>query len=134
MWLFTDYGYFSITQKPHRPDVLCVRTRLPGDGEAFRERLAAVTGKTVEEVAAAYPIEDGTGTDYRFRMWVPHADVAAVLHDYTLNLNFGNFKGRVSQTQGHERGSLYMQVWNIMNRAQEKAARMSQRFTQNNLF
>jgi len=120
MWLFTDFGFFSIVCKPGTKN-LCVRARMPGDLEAFRDRLAQVSAFDGANAAEQWPIEDFTGTDYAFRLYASNDDVAALMSEFVKGIDYNNFKGRVGRTQGHDRASVYMNVWSIMNRMQEKA-------------
>ncbi len=100
MWLFTDFGFFSVVQKPDT-SCLTVRSRVGDDLDRLRERYLPELSDTVV----------GGGTDYPFRATVSHADFAAGLSRIASALDYSNFKYRVEGTLGRERSSVYGRVW-----------------------
>ena len=46
MWLFTNFGFFSVVQKPGERD-LTVRSRLRSDLERLRERYLPTLGPVI---------------------------------------------------------------------------------------
>ena len=101
MWIFLNNSFLSIVQKPGDSDILTVRGRLKGD---------------IEAVFPEAVVESGKGTDYRYRARVPRAQVATVLVDRIMNLNYSNFKGSVKESKRHD---TYMSVWSVMYGAQQ---------------
>lgn len=105
MWVFLSDSFLSIVAHRERADALLVRARLPGDIEAV------FPGAEVAETNAA---------DYRFRAVVDRADVGRALADAALSIDYDNFKGSVSVTNG-ARNLAYHQVWSVMQGAQNVA-------------
>lgn len=106
MWIATDFGFFSIVEKPwDKPNgLLTVRTRVRGDLVTFLQRAHLTYDRIVEDQDA----------DYRFRAQVPRADVALVLVDTVTGLDYDNFKARVGKAQGGKRAMLYARVWGVL--------------------
>lgn len=103
MWLFTNFGYFSVVQKPGT-DFLTVRARVRGDLDNLRAnylpQLSTTQGKG--------------GTDYPWRATVPHADFAAALGKIVLDVKYDNFKNEIAKCQGKTRASRYGRVWSAL--------------------
>lgn len=96
MWIFLPNSFISVVQKPGDTDVLTVRARIKGD---------------IESVFPKAKVEVNKGTDYKYRAKVPREEVARVLHEQVMNLNWSNFKGAVKARKRHE---AYMDVWSAM--------------------
>lgn len=107
MWIFTDFGAFSVVQ--HRDDskLMLVRCRCRADMEAFRNRLA---NKSDRES----PLVEDFSADYRWRMILPRKTVVKVMSDAVGNIDYTNYKQSVVRTQGLGRARLYMQVYEIL--------------------
>lgn len=103
MWLFTNFGFFSIVQKPGT-DFLTVRARVRGDLDNLRDQYLPSLSATQAK----------GGTDYPWRAMAPHVDFAAALGKITLDLNYGNFKTEVAARQGKTRASRYGRVWSAL--------------------
>ncbi len=99
MWTIGDLGTFSIVQKPGRDD-LAVRARVREDLERFRARY----------LDPQVPILDHAGTDYPYRLFAPHHDVAKALYDMVLRIDYPNFKSHIHQAQGSTREHVYHEV------------------------
>lgn len=104
MWIFLNDAFLSIVAD-RNSERLLVRARLKGDIER------TFPGSTVVEDA---------GTDYRFRTWLDRKTVTDVLHNKVEEINYPNFKGSVRDDTRH---TTYMDVWNVMHKAQERARR-----------
>lgn len=104
MWAFLNDAFLSIVAD-RNSERLLVRARLKGDIER------TFPGSTVVEDA---------GTDYRFRTWLDRKTVADVLRHKVEEIDYPNFKGSV---QDHVRHRAYMNVWDVMHTAQERARR-----------
>lgn len=113
MWLITPIGFFSIVQKSAdaNSDTLTVRSRVHADLERLREQYLPSLG----------PIQEGGGTDYRFRAQAPRAEVAAAMARLAETLDYSNFKTEVGVQQGHERAHLYGKVWDVLYALQTDA-------------
>ena len=106
MWLFTNFGFFSVVQKKGDTS-LTVRTRFKGDLERLRERYMPSLGPTAENA----------GTDYRYRAKVSHADLAAALAKIAQDIHYDNFKNSVAEEQGMKRHDAYSEVWAALDEA-----------------
>ena len=102
MWIFLPKSFISVVQKPGDTDVLTVRARIKGDIESVFPQAKVVVNQ---------------GTDYKYRARVPRDEVAQVLHDQVMNLNWSNFKGAVKAKKRHE---AYMNVWSAMYAVQDR--------------
>lgn len=98
MWLFLPGSMLSIVQKPGdaKAGMLTVRGRVAGD---------------IERVFPDAKVEEGGGTDYRFRARIPRELVAKALHDQVLGIDYSNFKGAVADIDRHD---AYMGCWTAM--------------------
>lgn len=110
MWIFLNDAYLSIVEpaihdrRIHGSDVLLVRSRFPGD---------------LERTFPGYAVVEGAGTDYRFRCFVPRAEVATKLAEAVTAIDYGNFKGSVREKWRHD---TYMGCWSVLMREQERQA------------
>jgi hypothetical protein len=96
MWIFLKEGMLSIVDKATRPNHLVVRARRAGELETFFPKAI---------------VEEGGGTDYRFRAEVPREEVAEVIAWHVLTLDYPNFKGAVEDGPRHH---AYSDVWAVM--------------------
>jgi hypothetical protein len=87
MWVFTETGFVSAVRKSDRPDVYTVRSR-------DRKSLEALATKAAVEIVAS-PLGD-----YPFRVFVEPAVFTEWLADQASQIEYSNFKSRVSQTRG----------------------------------
>ena len=110
MWLFTNFGFFSVVQKTGESD-LTVRTRFEGDLEQLRKLYLPALGPTIQY----------GGTDYQFRATASHADVAAALAKITQDIHYDNFKDAVDAKQGVERHDAYYDVWMALDDAAKRS-------------
>ncbi len=103
MWLITAFGFFSVVEKPgdRASGNLTVRARVHGDLDALRDRYLPELG----------PIEEGAGSDYRFRAQAPRDALARAVARSIDDLDYGNFKDAVADKQGASRAKLYGKVW-----------------------
>jgi hypothetical protein len=111
MWLITNFGFFSIVQKPgdKSSGMLTVRGRVKSDLEALRAKYLP----EMQEIAA------NAGSDYKYRAKVPSEALAKALKQIVLELDYGNFKNSVAESQGTERAHLYHEVWDVLYRLQQ---------------
>lgn len=105
MWIATDFGFFSIVQKPWDKDrgTLTVRARVRGDLVNFMSKAGASTSIVEDQEA-----------DYRYRVQMPAADVATVLGFAVAGIDYDNFKNRVGLRQGGKRATIYARVWGVL--------------------
>ena len=102
MWIFLPKSFISVVQKPGDTDVLTVRARIKGD---------------IESVFPQAKVEVNQGTDYKYRARLPRDEVAQVLHDQVMNLDWSNFKGAVKAKKRHD---AYMNAWSAMYAVQDR--------------
>ena len=113
MWLFTNFGYFSIVQKPGTSD-LTVRTRVKSDLEALRAQYLPDLGPTMGKA----------GSDYPWRATVPHQALAAAMSQIVMDVDYSNFKNEVAAKQGMGRSTRYHKVWDALYGMQEELSPM----------
>lgn len=106
MWLITPIGFFSIVQKPEdmNSETLTIRARVRSDLEALQLRYLPELGS----------IKESNNTDYRFRAKASKPDVAKVMSQMVLDIDYSNFKNKVAQTQGLDRAHVYHDVWDAL--------------------
>ena|SRR3974390_62251 len=92
MWLITSTGFFSIVCKPGDAErgTLTIRSRVRSDLDALREYLPSLGA-----------IEEGAGTDYRYRARAKRGDVAKALAKMIQDLDYANFKNEVKKSRGN---------------------------------
>lgn len=103
MWLLTNFGFFSVVQKPDDgpAGTLTVRSRVKSDLEALREKYLPSMG----------PIVAHAGTDYEYRAKASREALAVAMLQIALDLDYSNFKNSVAMTQGHKRADIYHKLW-----------------------
>ena len=101
MWVFTETGFVSVVRKNDRPDLYTVRSR---DRKSL-EPLAAMA--KVEIVAS--PLGD-----YPYRAFVEPAVFTEWLADQASQIEYSNFKSRVSLTRGLDYTDALHDVWVAM--------------------
>ena len=118
MWLFTQYGFYSVVcardlaGNPARvdPDTLMVRARCRWHLESLQKRFPQL---------ATFAITDTANTDYRFRIVVPKPVWSEVTQELTAEIDYGNFKDRAHDRSGDDKyvHALH-EVWEVMERLQ----------------
>ena len=108
MWLFTNFGFFSVVQK-FGTDYLTVRARVQGDLDNLRAKYLPHLSATQAK----------GGNDYTWRATVSHADFAAVLGKIAMDLDYANFKNEVAARQGKVRADRYHDVWSTLSGMKE---------------
>ena len=111
MWLITNFGFFSVVQKPRDRDAqtVTIRSRVNKDLETLKERYLPQMG----------PILEGAGTDYEYRATAERSEFANALLQIGLDIDYDNFKNSVAKNQGHERENLYHKIWNVLYKLQK---------------
>ncbi len=106
MWLFTDFGFFSLVEKPgDRADgMLTVRGRVRSDMEALRDRYLP----SASEVVAL------ERSDYRYRFRAPKDEVTRAIARIAIGIDYPDFKASVEQRQGWMRHDIYATVWSTL--------------------
>jgi hypothetical protein len=113
MWLFTRYGFYSIScaRKPDgSPDAetMMIHARRKAHLEHLQCRFPAV---------AALPIVALRERDYRYRLIVPKAEWTVIMGALAAEQKWSNFKNEAARFQGVA-GSEYVnalhRVWEVM--------------------
>lgn len=108
MWIMTNNAFISIVQHREDSKLVVVRARFPGDLEAF-----------YKDGGEPHPKIDVTpDADYRYRVVDNRERVADLVRVYANSVDYPNFKDSCP----HWRHMVYMDVWNIMHRAQSLVA------------
>jgi hypothetical protein len=123
MWIFTKHGFFSAVcarkgngkhGQPVDPDRIMVRGRLRSHLKALKEHFPDQLGEC--------NIQETSGTDYAFRLFVPKTAWVQVLAGLAEETDYDNFKSKVANHQG-EAGAAYdhslHDVWSVMHKLQE---------------
>jgi hypothetical protein len=115
MWLFTKYGFFSVTQNAKRKDNIQIHARAEQD---------------LVDLKAAYPALDRSpiietpDADYRWRLIVQRWKWDVVGAALVADIDYGNFKGKIATipTQREKSGMLH-DIWDIHHQYQQKKHR-----------
>ena len=106
MWLITKFGFFSIVEKKddRGAGTLTIRSRTKQDLERLQNDYLPSLG----------PIEENTGTDYRFRAKADRETLSVALQRVIRDLDYDNFKSAVASSLGWQRADLYHRVWDVL--------------------
>jgi hypothetical protein len=123
MWIFTKHGFYSAVcarqgdgkhGKPVDADRITVRARIRDHLEALKLRFPGLLGKC--------EIQESTGTDYAYRLFVPMPVWAQVVEVLAEETDYDNFKDEVAHHQG-QAGAAYErsihEVWSVMHGLQK---------------
>jgi len=108
MWIFTESAFVSVVRHRERPDVLLVRARDRASLEDFCEK-AGVDAVEISRDELA---------DYRYRLLCSERELKGFLSLAVDELDYGNFKNRVSTTRGDRWHDALLEVWRTMRRLQ----------------
>lgn len=125
MWTATAQGFFSAVQHRDDPNLLVVRTRDHADAAtlmawyaAWRTDMAkithALTRKPTPQEGPRPAITTYAWSDYPWRVIMPRSAWGAFLAESVEDLDYGNFKDAVKQTQGADRATVYGKVWQAL--------------------
>jgi hypothetical protein len=115
MWLLTTFGFFSVVARQSDPSTLQVRARDRKDLETFRERYLGDTEREILELA---------GTDYEYRLYASHEEVASAVAAAIGDIDYSNFKSAVAQRQGYARAGVYGSLWSeLLNLSDRRTGR-----------
>jgi hypothetical protein len=105
MWIILNDAFLSVVALPDRPDSLLVRARFPDD---------------IEAVFPGAKVEVSETRDYRFRSVIDRAVVGAAIAQRVDEVTYPNFKSSVSEDWRH---ALYLSVWSLFQREQQRRAK-----------
>jgi hypothetical protein len=99
MWIVLNNAFLSIVQDPDKPDTddLLVRGRIRGD---------------IQRVFPDADVIELVNRDYAYRAWIPRKEVANAIRESILGIDYGNFKGSVTEYSRH---SVYSRIWGVLH-------------------
>lgn len=100
MWIMRNDAFLSVVDKAPNPDQLVVRARVEGHIEAVFPN--------------AKVIRDASG-DYLFRAFIDRQEVAEVMFQTVMGIDYPNFKNSIKDDRYHDACS---SVWGVMSRLQ----------------
>lgn len=105
-WIMFNDAFISVVAPTpgsvaDREGKVCVRARLKG-------HLETVFGDDIV-------VEEGGGSDYRFRTLIPRDQAALAIGSRILAIDYGNFKDSVKDKLLHD---AYFRVWGVMHSEQ----------------
>lgn len=98
MWIFTSKGFISVVQHRQYPEKRLVRAR---------ER------DVLKELFPGEEIVKLNDADYRYRVTVPAKEVAMLLFDSIMKMDYDNFKNSISPKKEAYHDAC-MKVWSVM--------------------
>jgi hypothetical protein len=104
MWIVMNDSFVSIVKDREDGLGVVVRARV-------REDLVSLFGESHAE-----DIIETEDSDYRFRLFLDQAYVAAAIENRVMGVDYHNFKDSVKQSW---RKNAYMKIWHIMYDVQE---------------
>lgn len=111
MWLFTNFGFFSIVCKGD-DDELTVRSRTLGDLLRLqRHYLPQLTD----------PVS-GAGSDYPWRARCTRDELSEAMPRIAQHINYADFEDEVAHSLGKDRAHRYSKVWSALYGGQEDLA------------
>ena len=116
MWIVMNDSYVSIVKDREDDMGVVVRARV-------KEDLENLFG-----AEHAQDIIETDDSDYRFRLFLDQAYVAAVIEDKVMGINYDNFKNSVKQSW---RKQAYTRIWNVMYDVQENMYPRMRRWYEN---
>lgn len=101
MWLYTKYGFFSVTQDPHNKLRVQVRARARAHLVALRMAVLKSDlsikhgGQLVDGDTHDYPIHPTPHNDYAFRIFMPKDEWVVWAFYLAHDIDYTNFKSAV---------------------------------------
>jgi hypothetical protein len=112
MWIFTAYCFLSVVEDRRHKNRVCVRARCAQDLDTFRTKYCSRLGPTIKAKGAV--------ADYPCRAFVGKQAFANAMGRVAMDIDYTNYKSRVTQTQGWTREGVYMRVWGLLRDAQSR--------------
>jgi len=111
MWLFTQFGFFSIVRK--KAGEFHVRARIKQDLENL-----------VRHVELASPIIVTKQADYRYRIVTDADSISRIMRVLAERIDYDNFKGRIGKLPDQRgKSDALHRIWEIMEALQEEPDR-----------
>lgn len=100
MWIASTDGFISIVQHRELPDMLMVRARVQKD---------------LLSLFPAAQIIETLDADYRFRVLVPKKEMATLIAQKILDLDYPNFKSKIARSPSQkDKLAAYHEIWGVM--------------------
>ena len=109
MWLMTNFGFFSVVQKPDESQ-LTIRSRTGSDLDRLRAHYLPMLSPSIE----------GGGTDYPWRATAKSGDFAEAVKRIVEDIQYPNFKTEVGHSLGKTRAGRYGKIWSILAGLEEE--------------
>lgn len=109
MWVMTQNGFVSAVQDEKDQSLLKIRARDKISLQSVLDHLTAA-GSDVSRIK----IVTGAGTDYRWRIRIPRDLFSVYLLTVADEIDYDNFKNRVTKTRGKKFHDALMDVWVAM--------------------
>lgn len=103
MWLFTNFGFFSVVRKQSDKG-LTIRSRTRSDLDRLRKHY----------LPSLSPSRADEGTDYPWRANASSAAVAEAMRAIAEDISYSNFKDDVALQLGKDRAKRYAKVWSAL--------------------
>jgi hypothetical protein len=111
MWLFTRYGFFSVTVSKQDPSKMQIRARSKADlerlAEFAKDKMGADLGEIIETPHA----------DYHYRLIVGPSTWGQLAVKLADDVDYSNFKNEIRDPYRH---ALYEEVWFTMLKLQRR--------------
>lgn len=101
MWLCLNKAFLSVVRKDGKPDELCVRARR-------REH--------INNVFPNAKVIKSPNNDYRYRAFIKDTEVAKVISQNIVDIDYDNFKNSVEEDELHD---TYTGFWGLMYNYQD---------------
>ena len=108
MWLFTDFGFFSVVKHKSKDSTLVVRGRSLGDLRRLVQGYGSIMDVREDDIRVT------PDSDYYCRVEVNQTSWSNVLFQVSENIDYHNFKDAVHERMGARRAETYMDVWTTM--------------------
>ena len=113
MWIFSKYGFFSVTQHAKRKDNIQIRARLESDLAQLKARFRHLD---------RCPIIETPDADYRWRIVIARWKWELIGAELTADLDYSNFKGKIAQIpEQRDKGQMLHRIWDLHHDMQERA-------------
>jgi hypothetical protein len=123
VWIMTQNGFYSVIAYEQKLDRVPWPTSRVKDLVATGQKLLLVRGRSEDDMKYLVAQIPGaeyaeTNGDYLYRAVVTEQEWTVFMAEQTEKIDYGNFKNRITQTQGSERHDIYMSVWSALFRMQ----------------
>ena len=122
MWIFTNFGFYSVVRHREKADILVVRGRSVHDMRSLIKRHGYLLGQSEADIILT------PEADYCCRIFVNDYKWSDMLAKVTQEIDYDNFKHSVQDQMGTDRAGRYMDIWSIMHRLQ--SSELNKKFRQ----